>query len=77
MVYIFSKTDTEYENNLMFFLKHGAAENDGCYYVFVMQTIEGVQVPPCTRAALTSPPCHALPPPFRFRSAASFKTILL
>mmetsp|Transcript_12697 Transcript_12697/g.38289 ORF Transcript_12697/g.38289 Transcript_12697/m.38289 type:complete len:419 (-) Transcript_12697:2891-4147(-) len=45
VVYIFSKTDTEYESNLMFFLKHGVAENDGCYYVFIMQTIEGVQLP--------------------------------
>lgn len=51
VVYIFSKTDTEYESNLMFFLKHGVAENDGCYYVFIMQTIEGVQVPTAAAAS--------------------------
>lgn len=44
VVYVFSKTDTEYENNLMFFLRHGPAENDGCHYVFILQKSKGVKV---------------------------------
>lgn len=48
MVYVFSKTDTEYENNLMFFLRHGPAENDGCHYVFILQKSEGVKLPDIT-----------------------------
>ena len=44
VIYIFSKTDTEYEDNLMFFIKHGVAENDGCDYIFILQLTDGVQV---------------------------------
>lgn len=43
VVYIFSKTDTEYEDNLLFFLKWGVEVNDGCDYVFILQKMEGVQ----------------------------------
>jgi len=46
VVYIFSKTDTEYEDNMMFFLKWGVEENDGCDYVFILQHMEGVQASP-------------------------------
>jgi hypothetical protein len=48
VVYIFSKTDTEYEDNLMFFLKWGVQENDGCDYVFILQDMDGVQMPDLT-----------------------------
>lgn len=49
VVYVFSKTDDEYENNLMFFLRHGPAENDGCHYVFILQQSEGVELPDISR----------------------------
>lgn len=45
VVYVFSETDTEYENNLRFFLRHGPTENDGCHYVFIMQESEGSKIP--------------------------------
>ena len=38
VLYIFSNTDSEYENNLLFFLKHAVREGDGCDYVIVIQT---------------------------------------
>lgn len=44
VIYIFSKTDTEYENNLLFFLKWGVAADDGCDYIFILQEIDGVKV---------------------------------
>ena len=51
VVYIFSKTDTEYENNMRFFLRWGVAADDGCDYVIIIQTMgEGTKV-------------HSPPPP--------------
>jgi len=45
VVYIFSKTDTEYENNMRFFLRWGVAADDGCDYVIIIQTMgEGSKV---------------------------------
>ena len=45
VVYIFSKTDTEYENNMRFFLRWGVAADDGCDYVIIIQTMgEGPKV---------------------------------
>jgi hypothetical protein len=44
VIYIFSKTDTEYENNLLFFLKFGVKADDGCDYIFILQEIQGVKV---------------------------------
>ena len=38
VLYIFSNTDAEYENNMRFFLRHGVRADDGCDYVIVIQT---------------------------------------
>lgn len=38
VLYIFSNTDGEYENNLRFFLRHGVEAGDGCDYVVIIQT---------------------------------------
>lgn len=44
VVYVFSNTDVEYGNNLRFFLQFGVAENDGCDYIVIIQTGEGLEV---------------------------------
>ena len=44
VIYVFSKTDTEYENNMRFFLRWGVSEGDGCDYIFIIQTGEGLKV---------------------------------
>lgn len=73
VIYIFSKTDTEYEDNLLFFLRWGVAANDGCDYVFILQQIEGVQASAncasCSlhayqhkRQASACAPCPCMPP---------------
>lgn len=38
-MYIYSKTDSEYENNMHYFIKHGMREGDGCDYVIVVQQV--------------------------------------
>ena len=38
VLYVFSNTDAEYENNMQFFLRHAVREDDGCEYVIVIQT---------------------------------------
>lgn len=37
VLYIFSNTDPEYIHNLEYFAQHGAKENDGCEYIFIIQ----------------------------------------
>jgi hypothetical protein len=37
VVYIFSNTDPESFNNLKYFLRWGLRENDGAYYIIVVQ----------------------------------------
>ncbi len=44
VVYVFSPTDPEYENNLRYFLREGVHDNDGCDYVFVLQSVCGFGV---------------------------------
>lgn len=39
VVYIYSPTDPEYENNLRHFLRQGVSEGDGCEYVFIIQQV--------------------------------------
>lgn len=58
VIYIYSKTDTEYENNLLFFLKWGVAADDGCDYIFILQEIEGVKVT-SNSDAMAAEFCHA------------------
>ena len=69
VVYIFSKTDTEYENNMRFFLRWGVAADDGCDYVIIIQTMgEGMKVhapllpPPPPRAHRIPSSCRPLIP---------------
>lgn len=42
VVYVFSNSDREYEQNLRFFIKHAIHADDGCEYVFIIQTGEGL-----------------------------------
>lgn len=44
VIYVFSNSDKEYENNLNFFVKHGINADDGCDYVFIIQTGDGLKV---------------------------------
>ena len=39
VIYVFSKTDPEYERNLQFFVQHGMWEGDGCEYVIIVQQV--------------------------------------
>lgn len=39
VVYVYSPTDPEYENNLRYFLREGVHDHDGCDYVFVLQSV--------------------------------------
>lgn len=39
VVYVYSPTDPEYANNLRYFLRQGVHDNDGCDYVFVLQSV--------------------------------------
>lgn len=47
VVYVFSNTDPEYYANLLFFLRFGVAEGDGCDYVIIIQTGDELPVRPC------------------------------
>lgn len=44
VIYVFSNTDVEYANNLRFFLQFGVAADDGCDYIVIIQTGEGLEV---------------------------------
>ncbi len=37
VMYVYSKTDLEYERNLLYFVEHGMWEGDGCDYVIIVQ----------------------------------------
>ena len=37
VIYVYSKTDLEYERNLLYFIEHGMWEGDGCDYVIIVQ----------------------------------------
>ena len=37
VMYVYSKTDPEYERNLLYFIEHGMWERDGCDYVIIVQ----------------------------------------
>lgn len=39
VVYVYSKSDTEYQRNLEFFVKNGMWEGDGCDYIIVVQQV--------------------------------------
>ena len=39
VIYVFSKTDLEYERNLQYFVQHGMWEGDGCDYVIIVQQV--------------------------------------
>lgn len=39
VLYVFSKTDLEYERNLRYFVQHGMWEGDGCEYVIIVQQV--------------------------------------
>ena len=39
VIYVFSKTDLEYERNLQFFVQHGMWEGDGCDYAIIVQQV--------------------------------------
>ena len=39
VIYTYSKSDPEYERNLIFFIKHGMWENDGCQYLIIVQQV--------------------------------------
>lgn len=41
VIYVYSKTDPEYERNLEFFVEHGMWEGDGCDYLIVVQQVWG------------------------------------
>ena len=54
VVYVFSNSDLEYEDNLRFFVQWGMGEGDGCDYVIVIQHGDGlkaraVYLNPCLR----------------------------
>lgn len=38
-IYIYSKSDPEYEQNLRFFIRHAVTAGDGCEYVIVVQQV--------------------------------------
>ena len=44
VIYVFSNTDIEYASNLRFFMRFGIEEGDGCDYIFIIQTGEGLEV---------------------------------
>lgn len=37
VIYTYSKSDPEYERNLIFFIQHGMWEHDGCEYLIIVQ----------------------------------------
>ena len=37
VMYVYSKTDLEYERNLLYFVEHGMWAGDGCDYVIIVQ----------------------------------------
>jgi hypothetical protein len=39
VIYVYSKTDPEYERNLHFFVNHGMWEGDGCEYLIIVQQV--------------------------------------
>ena len=39
VIYVYSKTDPEYERNLQFFVQHGIWEGDGCDYAIIVQQV--------------------------------------
>ena len=39
IVYIYSKSDPEYEANLRFFVRNGVGAHDGCDYIIVVQQV--------------------------------------
>ena len=39
VMYVYSKTDLEYERNLLYFIEHGMWEGDGCDYVIIVQQV--------------------------------------
>lgn len=56
VVYVYSPTDPEYANNLRYFLRQGVHDNDGCDYVFVLQSVR-------VDISRTACMCHHTPPP--------------
>lgn len=49
VMYVFSNTDSEYINNLRFFVQFAVAEDDNCDYVIIIQTDKNVPVRVCCR----------------------------
>ncbi len=39
VIFVYSDSDTEYEQNLQFFVRHGMWEGDGCDYIIVVQQV--------------------------------------
>ena len=60
VLYIFSNTDAEYENNMRFFLRHGVRADDGCDYVIVIQTGGTSKVQPHAKIPENSFSMHGL-----------------
>ena len=60
VLYIFSNTDAEYENNMRFFLRHGVRADDGCDYVIVIQTGGTSKVAPKDKFWENSSSMHGL-----------------
>ncbi len=44
VIYVYSKSDTEYQRNLEFFVRNGIWEGDGCDYIIIVQQVSL----PCT-----------------------------
>ena len=60
VMYVYSKTDPEYERNLLYFIQHGMWEGDGCDYVIIVQQASS----PAIHVALVWPQiaaCKLLP----------------
>jgi hypothetical protein len=69
VVYVFSHSDPEYDENLLYFLKNGVAEGDGCDYLLVIQEVGErgllLWLKPLRRAhawRCPDPPDHPHPP---------------
>lgn len=39
VIYVYSKSDTEYQRNLEFFVRNGMWEGDGCDYIIIVQQV--------------------------------------
>lgn len=49
VVYLYSRTDPVYQNNIKYFISHGMSANDGCDYIVVLQGADSAKVLPLIR----------------------------